>query len=549
MDIKICSTFSGAGSISKLRDFDDWQDPRQSTTDDDLVSPYSDSSTNDLDRINPRDLSKSGTYVIRRGRKRERKPLVPKIVSPTETKSLSSFGSRELDRRLTDACGKRFSTTFDDIKSLLREGRLEGLDEPPPDFVPPAPPNLVRVVPLSAVDDDDDEDEERDEEADADVEADNDEDDVDRVDGSNNRRFVNQKSQRHDNTEDNVFPRLPPSPLDEREEEDEEEEPEAEENEQQSGKTRGLVKTSGPCNGAPSARGRNSVTTSKSLDIGTNFSRDREIGLIGGNVTSAIYTGSRRSSRKSVASDRTEGKIPVNILIEDQIVKKALNENRRQLERVSDEIKEIESVKKNSEAYIADDVNKRPRKITPDSRTTNDLILASKRNSYEADTSNENSRKRINERISQNQPLLPSTSLINSSSLNPRDTDIRANNMQNSLDSETSKTSSSGSDSADFDRPPRRSSTNGCKSSKTDIFYSSDRKISKHQLQNGQILDNRKIDHKEIENVIDAILEDSKNPDFQVRPQLFPKVRIFHCPHKSSAIFNNDDPFQKSTFF
>ncbi|XP_043275643.1 uncharacterized protein [Venturia canescens] len=535
------SDVSSAGSISKLRDFDDWQDPRQSTTDDDLVSPYSDSSTNDLDRINPRDLSKSGTYVIRRGRKRERKPLVPKIVSPTETKSLSSFGSRELDRRLTDACGKRFSTTFDDIKSLLREGRLEGLDEPPPDFVPPAPPNLVRVVPRSAVDDDDDEDEEGDEEADADAEADNDEDDIDHVDSGNSRRRVSQKSERRDKADDNVLPRLPPSPLDEREEEDEEEE---HEDEEESAKIRALEKSSGPCNGAPPVKGRNSVTTSKSLDISTNFSRDREIGLIGGNVTSAIYTGSRRSSRKSVAADRTEGKIPVNILIEDQIVKKALNENRRQLERVSDEIKEIESVKKNSEAYNADDINKRTRKTNVDSRTTNDLLIASKRNSYEApDTSNENSRKRINERISQNQPLLPSTSVINSSSLNSRDADIRGNNMQNSLDSETSKTSSSGSESADFDRPPRRSTTNGCKSSKTDIFYSSDRKISKHQLQNGQILENRKIDHKEIENVIDAILEDSKNPDFQVSVEVLefpplPPSPVEEADEESSDVGN-----------
>lgn len=43
---------------------------------------------------------------------------------------------------------KRCSSTFDNIKSLLKEGLIEGLDETPPDFQPPTPPALVRVLSL-----------------------------------------------------------------------------------------------------------------------------------------------------------------------------------------------------------------------------------------------------------------------------------------------------------------------------------------------------------------------------------------------------------------
>lgn len=46
---------------------------------------------------------------------------------------------------------KRTSTTFDDIKSLLREGLIDGLDEAPPDFSPPNPPAIIRVVSLPAI--------------------------------------------------------------------------------------------------------------------------------------------------------------------------------------------------------------------------------------------------------------------------------------------------------------------------------------------------------------------------------------------------------------
>lgn len=48
---------------------------------------------------------------------------------------------------------KRSSTTFDNIKCLLREGLIDGLDESPPDFAPPNPPpiSIVRVVSLPSI--------------------------------------------------------------------------------------------------------------------------------------------------------------------------------------------------------------------------------------------------------------------------------------------------------------------------------------------------------------------------------------------------------------
>uniref|UniRef100_A0A2S2QIW7 Uncharacterized protein n=1 Tax=Sipha flava TaxID=143950 RepID=A0A2S2QIW7_9HEMI len=42
----------------------------------------------------------------------------------------------------------RFSSTFENIKSLLKEGLVDGLDEMPPDFLPPNPPLLYRVSSL-----------------------------------------------------------------------------------------------------------------------------------------------------------------------------------------------------------------------------------------------------------------------------------------------------------------------------------------------------------------------------------------------------------------
>lgn len=42
----------------------------------------------------------------------------------------------------------RFSSTFENIKTLLKEGLVDGLDEMPPDFLPPNPPLLYRVSSL-----------------------------------------------------------------------------------------------------------------------------------------------------------------------------------------------------------------------------------------------------------------------------------------------------------------------------------------------------------------------------------------------------------------
>ncbi|XP_047106297.1 histone-lysine N-methyltransferase SETD1B [Schistocerca piceifrons] len=118
---------------------------RAASTEDDSASasasasatPSSDGGTPEWPRA--RALPAHGTYVIRKGRRRE-----PALASASSAAgdSESSPPSGEL---------KRCSSTFDNIRSLLNEGRLEGLDEPPPDFLPPAPPALVRVVSLPSL--------------------------------------------------------------------------------------------------------------------------------------------------------------------------------------------------------------------------------------------------------------------------------------------------------------------------------------------------------------------------------------------------------------
>lgn len=396
------------GSASKLRDFDDWQDPRLSTTDDDLVSPYSDSSTNELDQIRPQDLTKNGTYVIRRGRKKERKVL-PK--TPTKTKSLS-FENGEASR-LSDA--KRYSSTFDNIKSLLKEGKLEGLDEPPAEFaVPVQPPDLIRVVSMPAINN------ETGSRAQLEITVEEEE-----------SSDVSDKDKERDNIE---LPRLPPSPI----EDDDRTEPR-------------VTERSRDCNGVPVPFTMDLVDAGKSP---TNV------------LAESRTTTSSKKGAHSTSSERLVSKIPVNLLIEDQIVKKALKENRRQLEKVSDAIKEIESVK-NSESYCD---SKRWR--------NGDVKQSSKRNSFEN-----------NEPVAAERKPVVDGSPFDSS---------RSRKQQHSSDSETSKTSSD----ADFDRR---------KPNGTDVIYSSGRRLR----QNG--IENHKNDQKQIENVIDAILEDSKNPEFQVR--------------------------------
>lgn len=71
--------------MGRLRDADEWPDP-PTGTEDGSISPHSDSSHLDsssasnrpddiLAELSGTDMSSSGTYVIRKGRHRERKPM------------------------------------------------------------------------------------------------------------------------------------------------------------------------------------------------------------------------------------------------------------------------------------------------------------------------------------------------------------------------------------------------------------------------------------------------------------------------------------------
>ncbi|XP_018353620.1 PREDICTED: uncharacterized protein LOC108755222 isoform X2 [Trachymyrmex septentrionalis] len=410
------SDVSSVGSVSKLRDFDDWQDQRLSTTDDDLISPYSDSSTNDLDQIRPQELTKNGTYVIRRGRKKERKVL-PK--TPTKTKSLS-FENGEKGSRLSDV--KRYSSTFDNIKSLLKEGKLESLDEPSVKFmIPVPPPDLIRVESMPAINND------ASNRAQLEITVEEEE-----------ASDISDKDKKRDNIE---FSRLPLSPVED--------------------DRMNRLDQSRDCNGP---------TASNLADL--------DIGRLSANSALAETT-TKKKLISAVSDERLASKIPVNLLIEDQIVKKALKENRRQLEKVSDAIKEIENVK-NSESYCESKLWQ-----------NGDLKHNSKRNSFENDGF----------------PVYDSRKPVTIDG-SPYDSRTRGRKQQKqqqqqqqqyNSDSETSKTSSD----ADFED---RRKLNGV----TDVVYSSGRRLR----QNG--IENHKNDQKQIENVIDAILEDSKNPEFQV---------------------------------
>lgn len=321
--------------------------------------------------------------------------------TPTKTKSLSFENGEE--SRLSDV--KRYSSTFDNIKSLLKEGKLEGLDEPPAEFtVPVPPPDLIRVVSMPAINNDAG--------SRAQLEI-----TVEEEESSD----VSDKDKERDNIE---LPRLPASPVDD-------DDPR-------------MTDRSRDCNGVPAPF---------SMDLDTAKS----------STSLLVESQTSKKGANAASSDRLVSKIPVNLLIEDQIVKKALKENRRQLEKVSDAIKEIESVK-NSESYCD---SKRWR--------NGDVKQSSKRNSFEN-----------NEPVAERKPVVDGS---------PFDSRSR---KQHSSDSETSKTSSD----ADFER--RKPNGN-------DVIYSSGRRLR----QNG--IENHKNDQKQIENVIDAILEDSKNPEFQVR--------------------------------
>ena len=151
--LKTCLNVSGTGSVHRFRDQEEWPDPPAST-EDEALSPFSDtycdpSLTNDNEEcgylcpvIPGKNMTPKSTYVIRKGRRKERKVLEC-ITQPPEI--------IEYDQQLRLGDLKRCSSTFDNIKSLLKEGLLEGLDEPPPDFSPPTPPALVRVVSLPSL--------------------------------------------------------------------------------------------------------------------------------------------------------------------------------------------------------------------------------------------------------------------------------------------------------------------------------------------------------------------------------------------------------------
>lgn len=141
-----------------MKEVEDWPEPPPNT-DDDTVSPYSDSiyDSNDtedmiLPETLPLDLTFNGTYVIRKGRKKERSPVKKNSSferKPAKIKyerQLSLDSKRSTPKQSADL--KRASSTFDNIKLLIKEGLIEGLDDAPPDFPPPNPPNLVRVVSL-----------------------------------------------------------------------------------------------------------------------------------------------------------------------------------------------------------------------------------------------------------------------------------------------------------------------------------------------------------------------------------------------------------------
>lgn len=71
--------------------------------------------------------------------------------SPEQCSNITSFSKNVNNRNNSlpeDSELNRFSSTFENIKSLLKEGLVDGLDEKPPDFQPPNPPLLYRVSSL-----------------------------------------------------------------------------------------------------------------------------------------------------------------------------------------------------------------------------------------------------------------------------------------------------------------------------------------------------------------------------------------------------------------
>lgn len=141
---------AGSSSLQNLKDQDDWPDPpsreheplspsvscilgREGRDDEDLYD-----SAQLPTALLASDLSASGTYVIRKGRKKERKPI----------RNVDSLQYNKARLQLKYAESKRTNYTFDALDSPSRE------ELPPADAEPASPASeypLVRVVSLPSI--------------------------------------------------------------------------------------------------------------------------------------------------------------------------------------------------------------------------------------------------------------------------------------------------------------------------------------------------------------------------------------------------------------
>ncbi|KAL1457999.1 hypothetical protein WDU94_008176 [Cyamophila willieti] len=122
---------SSTGSISRTsQNLEEWPDPPD------------DSDLSFLSNALPADLNSTGTYVIRRGRKRPSSKLGGRSPGAGVKGVKHKSSPRAVIHNSADL--KRYSSTFDNIKSLLKDGKVDGLDETPPDFPPPTPPGMSR---------------------------------------------------------------------------------------------------------------------------------------------------------------------------------------------------------------------------------------------------------------------------------------------------------------------------------------------------------------------------------------------------------------------
>lgn len=214
------NSHSSTSSIpNRLKELDDWPEPPPCSTEDEVISPFSDSDDPVIlpDELHNTEINGSGTYIIRRGKK-DRKPvsnisnvcgastnsnsslnsrlssdlslahsrfsadlngrfsrelytpnsrysidlstphsrLSHELNSPKSRYSLDLNNSKHLCDDLNSSSNRsssefrKHSTTFDNIKSLMKEGLVETFDSPSEscsDFSNPKSP-LVRVVSL-----------------------------------------------------------------------------------------------------------------------------------------------------------------------------------------------------------------------------------------------------------------------------------------------------------------------------------------------------------------------------------------------------------------